>query len=106
MPPAADPPPGNAARVERTGIALVHEGDYIGPDPASTALISPAPDTGEPCADELGPSADRADGSGDRDVHYYFPIEVEVVGASDPDILDAVVARVFEELQREMASRP
>jgi hypothetical protein len=97
----ADPPPASGVRVERTGIALVHEGDYIGPELPSTALVSPVTGAAEP-----DPAADRADGPGDREVHYYFPIDVEVVGSSDPGVIEAVVARVFEELQREMASRP
>lgn len=51
-------------RVERTGIALVHEGEEIRPAAGSEAVIGPAP-------------ARVDDG---RDVHLYFPVEVHVSG--------------------------
>ena len=35
-------------RVERTGIALVHEGEYIVPQPGSEAMISPWQAPGTP----------------------------------------------------------
>ena len=88
-----------AVRVERTGIALVHEGEYIGPDPQSTAFLGPvvgAQVTGVGGID---------DSSEPTEVHYWFPVEIEVVGAVDDSVADLVVARVFDELQREMASR-
>jgi hypothetical protein len=47
-------------RVERTGLALVHEGERIYPAEGSAALLG-----------ALGPHI----------VNYYFPVEVEVVGA-------------------------
>jgi hypothetical protein len=68
-------------RVERTGIALVHEGEYVMPAPGSEAVISP-PGTGP-------------DG---RPVTWSFPVEVEVVGELSEDHLRAVVAQVFDEL--------
>jgi len=51
-------------RVERTGIALVHEGEEIRPAPGSAAVI--------------GPPAARVDDG--REVHLYFPVEVHVSG--------------------------
>lgn len=85
-------------RVESTGIALVHEGEYIGPEPWSvasvTSYVPPAPDLPPALTDRPG------------EVHYWFPVEIEVVGGVDPELADAIVDRVFDELQRELASRP
>jgi hypothetical protein len=57
------------ARVLRTGIALVHEGELIAPAPGSEASFAAT-------ADESG-------------VHYHFPVEIEIrtarVGA-DPAV--------------------
>lgn len=76
---------GTGGRVERTGIALVHEGEYIVPAPGSEAMVS---------------------GSGESTVvNYHFPIEIEVVGAVDGAVVGEVVARVFAELDRELSSR-
>ncbi len=77
-------PPGD--RVERTGIALVHEGEFIVPAAGSEALLTPV--TGS------GPV-----------VNYYFPVEVELVGDVDAAVVNRVVARVFAELDRELSSR-
>lgn len=68
-------------RVERTGIALVHEGEYIVPAPGSEAVLSP------------GAGA----GAGQR-VVWNFPVEVEVVGELTGTQLDAVAQYVFDEL--------
>jgi hypothetical protein len=56
--------------------------------------------------DDLQPVAppDRA-GSGPV-IHYYFPVEVEIVGDVDDAVVNRVVERVFAELDREMSSRP
>jgi hypothetical protein len=99
--PSGDVPLDIAGRVERSGIALVHEGEYIGPDPSSSVLIVPTT-----YADSSRSTQDGSDEPDDREVHYYFPIEVEVIGSADAGVVDAVAARVFDELQREMASRP
>jgi hypothetical protein len=57
---AADPPtPDLPQRVERTGIALVHEGERIFPAEESMARISAMPAGA---------------------VNYYFPVEIEVIG--------------------------
>ncbi|MFI5529926.1 hypothetical protein ACIA8O_15430 [Kitasatospora sp. NPDC051853] len=68
-------------RVERTGIALVHEGEYIVPAPGSEAVLSPG----------AGPGPDRR-------VVWNFPVEVEVVGELTGAQLDAVAQYVFDEL--------
>jgi hypothetical protein len=70
-------------RVERTGIALVHEGEYIVPQPGSEALISP----------EGGV------------VNYYFPVRIEVVGALPDAEVRRVADHVFGELDRELHTR-
>ena len=86
-PPASAPPTvGGADRVDRTGIALVHEGEYILPAAGSQAVLSPMGDAGPV-------------------MNYYFPIEVEVVGDVDQALVDRVVGTVFAELDRELASR-
>ena len=74
-------------RVEQTGIALVHEGEYIMPAPGSEAHI--APDS-------------RADGPV---INYYFPVEIEVIGALSEEQIRRVTEYVFSELTRELASR-
>lgn len=57
---AAGPPtPALPQRVERTGIALVHEGERIFPAEDSAAAIA---------ASKAGV------------VNYYFPVEIEIVG--------------------------
>ncbi|MEV4559243.1 hypothetical protein AB0K51_19950 [Kitasatospora sp. NPDC049285] len=68
-------------RVERTGIALVHEGEYIVPAPGSEAVLSSA----------AGPGAAPR-------VVWNFPVEVEVVGELTGAQLDAVARYVFDEL--------
>ena len=57
-------------RVERTGIALVHEGEYVMPAPGSEAVVSP-------------PGA----GPHGQPVTWSFPVEVEVVGELSEDHL-------------------
>jgi hypothetical protein len=79
-------PPGPETRVERTGIALVHEGEYILPASGSAARLSGA--------------------DGGTVVNYHFPIEIEVVGVADEATVAQVVQRVFGELERELSSRP
>ena len=71
-------------RVDRTGLALVHEGEYIVPATGSEAVISP--------------------GSAPV-VNYYFPVQVEVVGTLPDDEVQRVAGYVFDELGRELASR-
>jgi hypothetical protein len=56
-------------RVERTGIALVHEGERIYSDQGSAAQLG-----------TLGPAV----------VNYYFPVEIEIVGAGMEVMLEEV----------------
>ncbi|MEV4838672.1 hypothetical protein AB0K05_29505 [Nonomuraea sp. NPDC049486] len=65
-------------RVERTGIALVHEGEYVVPAPGSEAVFS-----------QMG---------GATRVVWNFPVEVEVVGALSDEQVGAVARHVFDEL--------
>jgi hypothetical protein len=71
-------------RVDRTGIALVHEGEYIVPASGSEAVVSP--------------------GSGTV-VNYYFPVHVEIVGTLPDDEVLRVASYVFDELGRELGTR-
>ena len=70
---AADPPtPDLPQRVERTGIALVHQGERI-----------------FPAEDSAGEIAAMSVGA----VNYYFPVEIEVVGGAErmaEEIFDAL----------------
>ncbi len=75
----------DAARVERTGIALVHEGEYIVPQPGSEAVLAPS-------------------GAGGV-VNYYFPVRVEVVGTLPDDEVRRVAGYVFDQLDQELATR-
>ncbi|SDM02172.1 hypothetical protein [Nonomuraea jiangxiensis] len=51
-------------------------------------------------------SGDTALPAGDGAVvHYYFPVEVEVVGDANDALVQRVVSEVFAELDRELASR-
>ena len=65
-------------RVERTGLALVHQGERIFPDDGSAAALAP-----------LTASA----------VNYHFPVEVEIVGGTE-----AVAERIFAELRMHIES--
>ena len=63
--------------VENTGLALVHEGERIYPAENSAA---------------------RLVDSTDSVVNYYFPVEIEVVGAGG---VEALAEHIYEALQRE-----
>lgn len=66
--------------VRETGIALVHEGEYIVPAPGSEAEIEPA---------DLG----------DRNViNYYFPVEIVIVGSLPEEEREAIEAQIWEHL--------
>jgi hypothetical protein len=75
-------------RVERTGIALVHEGEYILPSPGSEAIISAG-----------GP------GQGETVINYYFPVVIEVVGDLSDEQIKRVADHVYDALDAELASR-
>ncbi|MBU2670211.1 hypothetical protein KOI35_42595 [Actinoplanes bogorensis] len=72
-------------RVERTGIALVHEGEHIVPAAGSEAVIGPG-----------GPS---------QQVVWTFPVEVEVVGELTAAQVGAVTRQVFDELDMALRRR-
>jgi hypothetical protein len=94
MRPAGVEPPGgriavlpgfqDGGRVDRTGLAVVHEGEYIVPAPGSEAGISPDPD------------------SGGRIVNYYFPVEIEIVGELGPEQMEAVAQYVYNDLTNQL----
>jgi hypothetical protein len=65
-------------QVERTGIALVHEGERIFPGERSAAALSP-----------LTASV----------VNYHFPVEIEVVGGTEE-----FAERIFAELRMHIES--
>jgi hypothetical protein len=70
-------------RVDRTGIALVHEGEYIVPAEGSEAVITPGAEGG----------------SAGQVINYYFPVEVEIVGQlSEPEV-ERIAQAVFDELE-------
>jgi hypothetical protein len=64
--------------VERTGLALVHEGELIVATPDATAMLTAAPG---------------------QIVNYYFPVEIEVVGAGGAE---ALAEQIYDALQREL----
>lgn len=66
-------------RVRETGIALVHEGEYIVPAAGSEAVV------------------DAVDAGGTV-VNYYFPVEVVVVGAMSEEDRADIQARIWEGL--------
>src|SRR5262249_10747174 len=65
--------------VERTGLALVHEGERIYPSEDSTATLTPMVNV----------------------VNYYFPVEIEIVGEGAADKL---AEQIYAALQREFSS--
>ena len=69
-----DTPSPAAQRVERTGLALVHEGERIFPAEDSAGRLGP-----------LAPSV----------VNYYFPVEIEVIGGGEQ-----VLAQICDELRQ------
>lgn len=66
--------------VKETGLALVHEGEYITPAPGSEAMIEPAQMTTQGV------------------VNYYFPVEVVIVGSLPEEEHAAIEARIWENL--------
>jgi hypothetical protein len=79
-------------RVERTGIALVHEREWIVPEPGSEALI-------EPLAGSPAVAGDReAATDAGQVVSYHFPVEVELVGELSEEQRRALADQVYEEI--------
>ena len=82
---ANDDREGGAKRVLATGIALVHQGELILPAAGSEAQAERV-------------SADRG-----ADIHYYFPVEIEVRGGAGPAVDTEEIARlVFERFARRL----
>jgi hypothetical protein len=74
---------GRGARVRRTGIALVHEGELVLPAAGSEA------------------EAEAVLGDDRAVVHYHFPVEVEVRGAPEgPDLHELIEQRLRRLAQR------
>jgi hypothetical protein len=65
--------------VKETGIALVHEGEYIVPAPGSEATIEAA----------MLP---------DAVVNYYFPVEIVIVGSLPEEERAALEERIWSSL--------
>ena len=64
-----------------------HEGEHIMPAPGSEAQIT---------------TYDQANGVV---INYYFPVEIEVIGALNDEQIRSVTEYVFDELSRELDSR-
>ena len=77
-------------RVERTGIALVHEGEYIVPAADSEAVIA--------VTDGEGPGATS------QVINYHFPVEIEVIGDLGPGQLAAIARYIYDELDTALHS--
>jgi len=71
---------GQAARVTRTGLALVHEGELVLPAAGSEA------------------QAERAGASDRTAIHYHFPVEVEVVAGGRSESLERLADQVLIKL--------
>ena len=76
---------GRAARVLRTGIALVHEGELVLPAAGSEA------------------QSERVAEDANAVIHYHFPVEIEVRSAPNPidleEFIQKALARLAEELE-------
>jgi hypothetical protein len=77
---------GRAARVERTGIALVHEGELVLPAAGSEAQ-----------ATQVAEDAQSV-------IHYYFPVEIEVRAAPEAMDLDEIVQATLSHLAQSLES--
>jgi len=70
----------NGGFVRETGIALVHEGEYIMPAIGSEAEIEP-----------LAMSREQV-------INYYFPVEIVIVGSLSEEEREAIERRIWEKL--------
>jgi hypothetical protein len=66
--------------VRETGLALVHEGEFIMPAPGSEAGIEPV---------EM---------DGQRVINYHFPVEIVIVGTLPEEERELIAMRVWERL--------
>ena len=69
--------------VRETGIALVHEGEFIMPAPGSEATIDPLQT------------------STGGEVNYYFPVEIVFAGSLPEAERQAIESRIWERLSEE-----
>lgn len=69
---------GRAARVKRTGIALVHEGELILPAGGSEA------------------QAEQVANDARQIIHYHFPVTIEHVPHEPPEPVEQVIDRYFQ----------
>lgn len=67
-------------RVRQTGLALVHEGEFIMPAPGSEAEIEPV---------EM---------SSQRVINYHFPVEIIIVGSLPEEERELIEMRIWERL--------
>lgn len=77
---ASDEKPAQPQVVERTGLALVHEGERIFPAADAAAMFTSA---------------------GANIVNYYFPVEIEVVSA---EATASLAESIYDALQREFSA--
>jgi hypothetical protein len=75
-------------RVRRTGLALVHEGEFIMPASGSEAEIEPA---------EM---------AGQRVINYHFPVEIVIVGSLPEEERELIEMRVWERLADVLGRMP
>jgi hypothetical protein len=76
-----------AARVSRTGIALVHQGELVLPAPGSEAQAELVLDDARTV------------------VHYHFPVEVEVRATSQAVDVEAIVQETLRRLAAQLENR-
>ncbi len=67
-------------RVRRTGLALVHEGEYIMPAPGAEAEVEPVEMNGQGV------------------INYYFPVEIVIVGSLPEEERELIETRIWEKL--------
>lgn len=75
-------------QVRRTGIALVHRGEFILPAPGSEAEIQ-----------QLEEDARTT-------INYHLPVEVEIVGALDEEQREEIVQEALRRLRRAIEGGP
>ncbi|ESA32888.1 hypothetical protein N836_24175 [Leptolyngbya sp. Heron Island J] len=83
---AEDTSNGQAARVKRTGIALVHEGELVLPAAGSEAQ-----------AEQVMEDARAV-------IHYHFPVEIEVRAAPEPIDPEAIINETLRRLSNACSS--
>lgn len=79
----------SGGRVDRTGLALVHEGEYVVPASGSEAVITPSNNIN----------------ASQKTVSFNFPVEVEIVSELSESQIQKICETVFEELQTALDSQ-